>query len=438
MRKWLVKTNCRLLLAMLVCACSSHQEEQVVWESGLEVSEDSIAYQQVLGEPEQGVLAIEDDVDLKGKVCCLPENVTMKFCGGIVKNGTLVGDGTKIASEGACFDRVRILGTWDVPEISTSMFKDLNYDNSLKDVVALANPDIKNRIVIEEGDYQVTAFSSGDACVTVCSNTELVMNGNVRLAPNDYDVYFVFRLIGNNVSMMGSGTIIGDKYMHTGETGEWGMGIDVRDAHDVNISGLTVKNCWGDCIYVGEESTDVLIENCRLDHGRRQGISITAADRVLIKDCIITNVEGTAPEYGIDVEPNGGDVVDHVTIENVTVRDCRGGFLAYGRATDARVGTVTIRDCDVTADYKTTIAADKCDTLIVENCNITQNNTWGCVSCNEVGHGVIKDNTLYYDKGIMARLKDWARPKFGKKRVKVMDVDNCGTTMVEQNQEREL
>lgn len=37
-------------------------------------------------------------------------------------------------------------------------------------------------------------------------------------------------------------------------------------------------------------------------------------------------------------------------------------------------------------DYKITVAADNCDTLIVEGCDITLHNTWGCVACTEVGH----------------------------------------------------
>ena len=51
---------------------------------------------------------------------------------------------------------------------------------------------------------------------------------------------------------------------------------------------------------------------------------------------------------------------------------------------------------------------------------------------------MIKDNELWYDKGIMARLKDWARPKFGKKRVKVRETNNCGTTVIAGNQEHRL
>lgn len=420
-----------LLLMTVLCSCG-RKDAAAVWKAGIEIATDTIACQEVFHDWGSDELFVKEDVDLNGKRCSLPKGVIINFQGGVIKNGTLVGDETKIEHSGVCLDKVRIQGTWNVPEISTSMFRDLDYDNSLKDVVALASPQIKNKIMIEEGDYQVTATKEDKVCLSIGSNTELVVNGTIRMTPNDLKSCDVIRTWGEHIQITGTGTIVGDKHTHTGTTGEWGMGIEVMNSHDVKITGLTVKDCWGDCIYVGEESKDVLIENCRLDHGRRQGVSITAADRVTIKDCTITNVAGTAPEYGIDVEPNGGDVVDHVTIENVAVRDCKGGFLVYGRAENARVGKVIIRSCDVSADKKITIGADKCDTLIVEDCDITQHNTWGCITCTKVGHVEIKNNTLHYDKGLMARLKDWMRPKFGKKRVKVMEIEDCGTTEVPQ------
>ena len=409
-----------------------------VWKVGIEVATDTIDCKLVLGEPCQGMLMVEKDVDLGHRLCCLPKDITLCFKGGIIKNGTLVGDGTKIDNTGVCFDKVRILGTWIVPEISTSMFRDLNYDNSLKDVVALSDPKVYNKIVIESGDYQVSAQHAGDVCLHLFGNTEIILNGTVRMVPNNYRHYYIFRMRGENIRMTGNGTIIGDKHTHTGETGEWGMGIDVLNTRNVTISGLNVKDCWGDCIYVGEKATNILIENCRLDNGRRQGISITGSYRVTVRNCIITNVAGTDPEYAIDVEPNKGETTEHVTIEDVTVKDCKGGIKVYGRAIDARVGTVTVKNCQIDAEKKEPIAAAQCDTLIVENSNITQRNGWGCVICKDVGYANIIDNTLWYDKGVFYQLKDWVRPMFDKKRIKFMDIENCGTVTIVRNKERNL
>ena len=102
----------------------------------------------ILGIVDGDKIIIDKDVDLKGNVCKIPVGNTLVFKGGILKNGVLNGRMTKIECKGKAFNRVTIKGGWDVPEISTNLFADLNYENSLRDVVALAHPKVKNRVVI--------------------------------------------------------------------------------------------------------------------------------------------------------------------------------------------------------------------------------------------------------------------------------------------------
>ena len=110
------------------------------------------------------------------------------------------------------------------------------------------------------------------------------------------------------------------------------MGVDFFRVENASISGITIKDCWGDCIYVGDESKNVTIDNCILNNGRRQGISITSANGVIVRKCTICDVGGTDPEYAIDIEPNKGKTIDNILIENVTVKNCKGGFMANGSA----------------------------------------------------------------------------------------------------------
>lgn len=51
------------------------------------------------------------------------------------------------------------------------------------------------------------------------------------------------------------------------------------------------------------------------DNNRRQGLSIASARRVQIIDCEFMNTGGTAPSFGIDLEPNARcELVDHIVI----------------------------------------------------------------------------------------------------------------------------
>ena len=166
-----------------------------------------------------------------------------------------------------------------------------------------------------KGLYIVKTEKNGDACLTLNSNTDLTCEGTIQITPNAFTDYDIIRVEGENINVKGNGVIIGDKFSHLGKDGEWGMGVRVQRSRNIQIKGITVKECWGDCIYVGGKSTDVLIKDCKIDHGRRQGVSITSADRVTIKNCSISNIGGTSPEYAIDVEPNEGETVGKVLID---------------------------------------------------------------------------------------------------------------------------
>lgn len=339
-------------------------------------------------------IEIRSNVDLEGKKCLLPDNCKLRFKGGVISNGTLVGLQTTLKGKGAFFDHVKFEGSWRVPVIKSSMFRDLNYNNSLKDVISLTNPQEYNLVILDNGDYAVSALTSNDACISICSNTKLILSGTIHLTPNNYSNYNIIKLEGNNIEITGEGSVVGDRFSHLGSSGEWGMGILVTHASDVKISGLHISDCWGDCIYVGGESNDVLIDNCSISSGRRQGISITSAGTVRISNCYIKNVGGTKPEYAIDIEPNQGNTVKNVRIDNVSVENCKGGFLAYGKASKATIGSIFINNCTVAGVNKPAINAIKCSTVSVTNCHIIQLNKSRVIKCENIDKLVILNNIL--------------------------------------------
>lgn len=228
-------------------------------------------------------------------------------------------------------------------------------------------------LVIAEGSFLIHVKKEGAACLVIGDNTELVVDGVLQLAPNSFKSYDMIRIVGNNVKIHGRGSITGDRYKHTGRDGEWGMGIRLDGANDVSVSGITIADCWGDCIYVGGGSKDVQISDCLLRGSRRQGISMTKADGVTISSCTIANISGTSPQYAIDIEPNRQCTVDNVLIDHVTVTGCEGGFRAtLGKRTidNARIGKVEIRNCRVSAKSRHTIHLAGCEQAVVNDCTI--------------------------------------------------------------------
>lgn len=395
------------VICQLILICSCGLGSNIATARSLPVVKDTVSFD-VIGDKDFGVVVIKDTIDLKNRLCIIPSGITLSFKGGIIKNGALVGNMTKLKSSQPCFDCVRILGTWNVPIVKSTYFRDLSYDNALKDVVAMANPKVKNTVIIDEGVYHVTAMENSDACIPLCSNTDVILYGKIILTPNAYTNYYIIKIQGDNINLRGNATLEGDKHTHLGKVGEWGMGINIDHSNNVTVSGLTIKDCWGDCIYVGGKSGDVSIEKCSLDHGRRQGISITSAKRVTIKDCSISNVAGTLPEYAIDIEPNKGNNIDKVVIANVTVSNCKGGFCAYGTAKESRIGRIVIKGCYVSSQEKMTIAMEECEDVLIEKNTLIRKNDHRVMACEHIGKIIIKNNKL------QSRKKDVTKSRLGR------------------------
>lgn len=313
---------------------------------------------------------IKNVVDMKGEELLLPKDVILKFeKGGCLKNGKITAVNTSIAGyKQNIFDGVKIAGEWNVRYISTEMFNDISLVNSLQNVFALASEKIENVIIIPEGIYKVAANRNVCTILGVPSNTEVIINGTITMLPNDYTNYCIVELKGENIELHGKGEIVGDKHTHTGTKGEWGMGVNLAKCKDVDVYDLTIRDCWGDCIYIGNESTDVRINNCTLNHGRRQGISITSAGKVLIENCVISNVGGTAPEYAIDIEPNKNDIIESVIIRNVKSIDCKGGFLTWGGAENCTINNVELYSCYVEGAFKSDYAFNTSRNVKLVNC----------------------------------------------------------------------
>lgn len=324
------------------------------------------------------VYIINSDINLSGDAMQIPDDCTLKFNGGRIRNGVVCGCRTKIDSKGIIFDNVKIEGSWLVPEISTGMFGELSEDNALRNVVALSDSSIKNIIHIEEGKYWVKATDKEISGLQLRSNSEVIIDGKIQLRPNNLIRSYVL-LIQNchDVIVRGKGSIIGEKDQHLGKEGEWGMGIYIKNASNITIDDISVSNCWGDCITLATNCYDVKIENCKLSNARRQGISITGRKNIEVRKCVISDIHGTNPEYGIDIEPDANGETRDITISDCVVLNSGGGYLAYGGASNVEVSNIVLKNCRVNGliGKKPSIWLQKVKDCKVERCKVENVNT---------------------------------------------------------------
>ena len=91
---------------------------------------------------------------------------------------------------------------------------------------------------------------------------------------------------------------------------EWRHVLNLHSCTNITVTGLTLAESGGDGIYLGVDRSggpnrDIVIRHVVCDRNYRQGISVISAENLLIEDCVLKNTAGTAPEAGIDFEPNG-------------------------------------------------------------------------------------------------------------------------------------
>ena len=108
------------------------------------------------------------------------------------------------------------------------------------------------------------------------------------------------------------------------ELAEWRHALSIRGCEDVTIDGLSLLESGGDGIYLGvgtgrAANRNVTIRNVICEGNNRQGISVITAENLLIEDCVFRNTQGTAPQAGIDFEPNHPEE----RLVNCVLRNCR-------------------------------------------------------------------------------------------------------------------
>lgn len=367
----------KAILAILVLTAGIHTQN-VQAENVIQINSPTTAVN--LMKKTNTRYVIKCVVDLKQKRLTIPSGCTLEFAsGGQIVSGYLTGNKTRIEGEtDSIFRYTNISGTFDVPQISTRMFEKVTYENALKDVMALANPDVQNTVTIEappDGQVYKASTEEGRDIVHVPSNTDVVLHGTIKMEGSSEESYSIFCVDGaENVSFSGNGTIIGDRATHTGETGEWGMGINIVGSRNVHVTGLTIRDCWGDCIYVGRsngvESSNVEIDNCLLTGSRRQGISVVACYGAEMHDLDIRDIRGTDPQAAIDVEPNAGDTCSGAWIRNVTVRNCYLGII--GTTPGDAVSEITdihIEHCDIESEVLG-LNAENCSLFDVKHTSV--------------------------------------------------------------------
>ncbi len=353
------------------------------------------------------VYEIRYNFDLNGGIVEIPENCTLKFNGGSISNGTLVGSETYIdAIDENILIQITIGGTWSNEIITDKWFNDANILN----INAIMREDVYQHIYMTK-DYICNALENTGYLIPL-SNTYIHLIGSItsNLTITNHRLIFIYtnptfeslknitidgervgKINGNRslIPISEEGALQSNgKYKHT----ENGIGIAIRG----NIDGVTIKNleiyeCHCDGIYAAS-GKNIIIQDCYIHGCIRQGISIcsdvssvTNSENVLVKDCRIENIVDyenngyvieSGPGAAIDIEPNrNGGFCKNISIENITLNNCVKGIqldasrsVATGESFVSNVRVCNIKASNVSSYLLSTYS--KAENITIENITV--------------------------------------------------------------------
>ncbi len=154
------------------------------------------------------------------------------------------------------------------------------------------------------------------------SNIYFQQHSSLIMKPSSKAKFSFFHLNDiNNVNIFNP-KLIGERDMHLGEKGEWGMGISINGSSDIAIYNIDIKNTWGDGIYISsqedKQSNNIIVKDGHIDNVRRNGISIISGKNITIDNLLISNTNGTRPGSGIDIEPDHRtDILENIILKKI-------------------------------------------------------------------------------------------------------------------------
>ncbi|WP_372755030.1 right-handed parallel beta-helix repeat-containing protein [Mariniflexile sp.] len=211
---------------------------------------------------------------------------------------------------------------WDIPSNRTNATKTTA---NLQAAIDWAHNEGFTKVNLPAGNYLVgedvnSIYQGG---IEIYSNTEFVFSADaiLEIDTNDKWNYCVLRLNGDNITVR-NGIIKGDRDTHVyaprsndaATSHDEGHGICVWDNNQVLIENMEIRDVTGDGSLV-LDSNDVTFINNNIYNNRRQGISIVGGLRIKITDNEIHHINGTSPQFGIDIE-GPGRVDEDILIQN--------------------------------------------------------------------------------------------------------------------------
>jgi len=333
----------------------------------------------LLGMVSNSKLSIDCLSDLGGQTINMPKGVALNFDGGSLANGTLNFNGGTI--DGRLLSRgLKITGNvqlanntyefepsqWGIVQGWTNKGNAKNNKEAIMEAINQVKDLGGNTLEIKEMDaylyvgneYNNPNWYSAEEGVSIPSNFTLKMSNDthLRVYPNNSERYALIGMRGVTNATVEGGHLHGDRDTHSynGGSHEWGILFEIEGAQNSTVRNVSMSEAAGDGMTIHSlkftwepdyrPAKNVTVDNCTFDTNRRNNLSITDGQDLIIENSTFKNAgvdtnksKGTNPRFAIDVEAHrqreNGEIKYYEKVDGLIIRNntesgsARGGFL---------------------------------------------------------------------------------------------------------------
>lgn len=345
---------CLVILSLTVIGILTFQVKSKEISSNID-----LPFSSIVKEKNHMCFYLEKNLDLHGQTIDLPPNSVINIKKGIISNGKIIGDSTKIVTDSyPIFDNVILEGSWKIKEIKTDLFKTID-SKTPSNLCTLLSDKYYNKLCINHTlSVPIKAWSS---VFIIKSNTSVELNADIYSLPSTYKGGYCLYLVGNNIQINGNGHFLFGTLASSDqkECSEWLHGLCIsKSSNNIEIKDLNSWLFCGDGFY--NSGSNVTIKNVNSKFNGRQGLSIVSGENIKVIDSSFTYTgyyriaSGNGPGAGIDIEPSGNDKVNRILIDNCFIKHnyrYMNGFKNDLEIYNAFRCNVLVKNCEIGGVY---------------------------------------------------------------------------------------
>ena len=351
------------------------------------------------------IFEIRHIVDLKQETVLMPSNCVLKFAGGQIKNGVIVGDDTKIVSgERTILYNVQLIGTWINEDSYVSWFKtdESNKYNLLRSAFNLG----RTVCFTPNANYIVQTPTSINDLISpkyhkIIGNsaTIIVLGGGEQhnlfyIGENDY-----FDLEVENLNITGVGNYSvnkGDLWMYNNIPNAF-FTSNVIGFHIVGRGNFSIKNCnFSNLLYgIRIDETEKKLTNrnfymygCSSDETCIMPVMIHHVNNTIIKNCKMTCATSTGLNHHLYL----ADCIDSLIVEDCILYGGTGDPLDiyHSHCNKQRI----INNRIIANDYSAIVLDDIDGDVHIEKCYLYATGR-GCLYAYDCRGNIICDHIFF-------------------------------------------